>query len=212
MAARTTSSVFAVVPTRKKDMPGKRGRRKQESRIKPVNTGTTESVAHVTWRGGVILGLVETGGLGILRSDPSRPGPDRLGGCRNEYVEKRTSRCVDGGRTWQRPKCVFNWYMCKYTTIGLIQISFSNFFEIFLSNFLDWTELNCSCVSACTTRGMKQCECDVEEDNYCYLCCGNSHSRCLPAHQYDILRYVSALKSDFRPFCQVLKKSKHWLL
>uniref|UniRef100_A0A8R1TSG2 Uncharacterized protein n=1 Tax=Onchocerca volvulus TaxID=6282 RepID=A0A8R1TSG2_ONCVO len=47
---------------------------------------------------------------------------------------------------------------------------------------------NSSCVSVCSTRGMKQCECDVEEDNYCYLCCGNSYSRCLPAHQYNILR------------------------
>uniref|UniRef100_A0A1I8F0Y3 Uncharacterized protein n=1 Tax=Wuchereria bancrofti TaxID=6293 RepID=A0A1I8F0Y3_WUCBA len=47
---------------------------------------------------------------------------------------------------------------------------------------------NSSCVSVCSTRGMKQCECDVEEDNYCYLCCGNSNSRCMPAHHYNILR------------------------
>ncbi|VDO43882.1 unnamed protein product [Brugia timori] len=50
-----------------------------------------------------------------------------------------------------------------------------------------------SCVSVCSTRGMKQCECDVEEDNYCYLCCGNSNSRCMPAHHYNILRYYQLL-------------------
>ncbi|CAJ0583976.1 unnamed protein product, partial [Mesorhabditis spiculigera] len=35
---------------------------------------------------------------------------------------------------------------------------------------------------------MEPCKCDTEEDDYCYLCCGNSHSQCLPAHQHNILR------------------------
>lgn len=39
--------------------------------------------------------------------------------------------------------------------------------------------------------GMKECECDAEEDNFCYLCCGNDHQQCLPAHQHNILRLVS---------------------
>lgn len=47
---------------------------------------------------------------------------------------------------------------------------------------------NGTCVSACSLRGMQPCDCDVEEDNYCYLCCGNAHHQCAPAHQHGILR------------------------
>lgn len=39
---------------------------------------------------------------------------------------------------------------------------------------------------------MQECQCDVEEDNYCYLCCGNSHHQCLSAHHHSILRYQRA--------------------
>ncbi len=45
-----------------------------------------------------------------------------------------------------------------------------------------------SCVSACSIGGMAECTCDVEEDNYCYLCCGNERTRCMPAHEHAILR------------------------
>uniref|UniRef100_A0A0K0EUT1 Disintegrin domain-containing protein n=1 Tax=Strongyloides venezuelensis TaxID=75913 RepID=A0A0K0EUT1_STRVS len=47
---------------------------------------------------------------------------------------------------------------------------------------------NGTCVSACTVMGMKECSCDTEEDNYCFLCCGNSKNQCLPAHEYSILK------------------------
>ncbi|KAL3079000.1 hypothetical protein niasHS_014782 [Heterodera schachtii] len=47
---------------------------------------------------------------------------------------------------------------------------------------------NGTCVSACTLRGMKECHCDVEEDNFCFLCCGSANDRCLPAHEHGILR------------------------
>nr|CAD2182176.1 unnamed protein product [Meloidogyne enterolobii] len=35
---------------------------------------------------------------------------------------------------------------------------------------------------------MRECRCDSEEDNYCFLCCGNERNRCLPAHEHGILR------------------------
>ncbi|GMT05478.1 hypothetical protein PENTCL1PPCAC_27652, partial [Pristionchus entomophagus] len=47
---------------------------------------------------------------------------------------------------------------------------------------------NGTCVSACSLRGMQPCECDAEEDNYCYLCCGNARHQCAPADQHGILR------------------------
>lgn len=47
---------------------------------------------------------------------------------------------------------------------------------------------NSTCVSACSTHGMLECKCDSEDDNNCYLCCGNSYSKCLPAHEYNILK------------------------
>lgn len=47
---------------------------------------------------------------------------------------------------------------------------------------------NNTCVSACSLRGMQECECDAEEDNYCYLCCGNSEHQCMAAHHHNILR------------------------
>ncbi|KAH7713689.1 Protein F15G9.5 [Aphelenchoides avenae] len=47
---------------------------------------------------------------------------------------------------------------------------------------------NNTCISACSLRGMKECVCDTEEDNYCYLCCGSDNHRCMPAHQHNILR------------------------
>uniref|UniRef100_A0A915CRV7 Uncharacterized protein n=1 Tax=Ditylenchus dipsaci TaxID=166011 RepID=A0A915CRV7_9BILA len=47
---------------------------------------------------------------------------------------------------------------------------------------------NNTCVSACSLKGMKECVCDSEEENYCYLCCGSSGDRCLPAHEHNILR------------------------
>ncbi|KAI6240754.1 hypothetical protein M3Y99_00418800 [Aphelenchoides fujianensis] len=47
---------------------------------------------------------------------------------------------------------------------------------------------NNTCVSVCSLRGMKECVCDTEEDNYCYLCCGNSHNKCRPAHEHGLLR------------------------
>lgn len=43
--------------------------------------------------------------------------------------------------------------------------------------------------------GMRECECDAEEDNFCYLCCGNERTQCLPAHQHNILRSVATLAS-----------------
>lgn len=45
-----------------------------------------------------------------------------------------------------------------------------------------------SCVSVCSLNGMKECICDTEEDNYCYLCCGSEDARCRPAHEQGILR------------------------
>lgn len=51
------------------------------------------------------------------------------------------------------------------------------------------------CVSACSLRGMQECECDAEEDNYCYLCCGNSEHQCMAAHHHNILRLVLGGKS-----------------
>ncbi|KAK0404395.1 hypothetical protein QR680_017437 [Steinernema hermaphroditum] len=48
--------------------------------------------------------------------------------------------------------------------------------------------LNGTCVSACFIGGMRECQCDLEEDNYCYLCCGNERNACRPAHQHNILR------------------------
>lgn len=47
---------------------------------------------------------------------------------------------------------------------------------------------NNTCVTACSLRGMRECVCDSEEENYCYLCCGSSEHRCLPAHEHSILR------------------------
>uniref|UniRef100_A0A914H2S2 Uncharacterized protein n=1 Tax=Globodera rostochiensis TaxID=31243 RepID=A0A914H2S2_GLORO len=47
---------------------------------------------------------------------------------------------------------------------------------------------NGTCLSACTFRGMKECRCDMEEDDYCFLCCGSAQERCLPAHEHGILR------------------------
>lgn len=47
---------------------------------------------------------------------------------------------------------------------------------------------NRTCVSACEARGMRECKCDLEEDNYCYLCCGNDRNVCHPAHVHNILR------------------------
>uniref|UniRef100_A0AC35UDR3 Disintegrin domain-containing protein n=1 Tax=Rhabditophanes sp. KR3021 TaxID=114890 RepID=A0AC35UDR3_9BILA len=47
---------------------------------------------------------------------------------------------------------------------------------------------NGTCVTACSQQGMSECTCDTEEDNYCYLCCGDSSNRCLPAHDYNILK------------------------
>ncbi|KAK6759924.1 hypothetical protein RB195_021469 [Necator americanus] len=47
---------------------------------------------------------------------------------------------------------------------------------------------NGTCISACSLRGMRECQCDAEEDNYCYLCCGNADHQCLPAHHHNILR------------------------
>uniref|UniRef100_A0AC34Q1A4 Uncharacterized protein n=1 Tax=Panagrolaimus sp. JU765 TaxID=591449 RepID=A0AC34Q1A4_9BILA len=47
---------------------------------------------------------------------------------------------------------------------------------------------NNTCQSVCQIHGMRECICDTEEDNYCYLCCGNGNNRCLPAHQHNILR------------------------
>ncbi|PIO73593.1 hypothetical protein TELCIR_04437 [Teladorsagia circumcincta] len=44
------------------------------------------------------------------------------------------------------------------------------------------------CISACSLREMRECQCDAEEDNYCYLCCGNANHQCLPAHHHNILR------------------------
>ncbi|KAL7070512.1 hypothetical protein ACQ4LE_010447 [Meloidogyne hapla] len=47
---------------------------------------------------------------------------------------------------------------------------------------------NNTCVSVCSVREMRECRCDSEEDNYCFLCCGNERNRCLPAHEHGILR------------------------
>ncbi|TKR80923.1 hypothetical protein L596_014895 [Steinernema carpocapsae] len=44
------------------------------------------------------------------------------------------------------------------------------------------------CASACSMSGMRECQCDTEEDNYCYLCCGNERNACKPAHEHNILR------------------------
>ncbi|KJH48747.1 hypothetical protein DICVIV_05141 [Dictyocaulus viviparus] len=49
-------------------------------------------------------------------------------------------------------------------------------------------DVTAKCISACSLRGMKECHCDAEEDNYCYLCCGNVDHQCLPAHHHNILR------------------------
>ncbi len=42
---------------------------------------------------------------------------------------------------------------------------------------------NGSCVSACSERHLHRCRCAHEDDNYCYLCCGNAHTECQPAHK-----------------------------
>ncbi|KRZ07707.1 Uncharacterized protein T11_420 [Trichinella zimbabwensis] len=47
---------------------------------------------------------------------------------------------------------------------------------------------NHTCQSACARLNMRQCNCPSEDDNYCYLCCGNSASPCLPAHHYKIYK------------------------
>ncbi|XGW34650.1 hypothetical protein V3C99_018551, partial [Haemonchus contortus] len=47
---------------------------------------------------------------------------------------------------------------------------------------------NGTCISACSLQKMNECQCDAEEDNYCYLCCGNANHQCLPAHHHNILR------------------------
>ncbi|TKR80922.1 hypothetical protein L596_014895 [Steinernema carpocapsae] len=48
--------------------------------------------------------------------------------------------------------------------------------------------VNGTCASACSMSGMRECQCDTEEDNYCYLCCGNERNACKPAHEHNILR------------------------
>uniref|UniRef100_A0A5S6QKI6 Uncharacterized protein n=1 Tax=Trichuris muris TaxID=70415 RepID=A0A5S6QKI6_TRIMR len=48
--------------------------------------------------------------------------------------------------------------------------------------------LNQTCSSACATRQMLHCNCPSEDDNHCYLCCGNSHNPCQPAHVYRVFK------------------------
>lgn len=45
---------------------------------------------------------------------------------------------------------------------------------------------NRTCVSSCSIRHLQKCICPLEDDNYCYLCCGDDRHSCLPAHKYQI--------------------------
>jgi hypothetical protein len=66
---------------------------------------------------------------------------------------------------------------------------------------------NGSCVSACSERHLHRCRCAHEDDNYCYLCCGNAHTECQPAHK---LGGCKRIMSDRMPTGVLRPNGEYW--